>query len=183
MLSFFKLSRKKKEKLEITISKYVMSINDVIDSGFTEIKEFINENNNLDISPEIKDDDIRWFRIIIILGNVSELKNYFEKSQVSKMKDMIIEDSLRYFNRNSSITIDHFIDYDSFFNQLISIHDSSAKAMAYALFEKYEINKCQVDLFRRKNEPNPVFIHELKNLLSHFLWNWSDYLKKFKVSI
>ena len=78
------------------------------------------------------------------------------------MKDMIIEDSLRYFNRNSSITIDHFIDYDSFFNQLISIHDSSAKAMAYALFEKYEINKCQVDLFRRKNEPNPVFIHELK---------------------
>ena len=52
MLSFFKLSRKKKEKLEITISKYVMSINDVIDSGFTEIKEFINENNNLDISPD-----------------------------------------------------------------------------------------------------------------------------------
>ena len=83
MLSFFKLSRKKKEKLEITISKYVMSINDVIDSGFTEIKEFINENNNLDISPEIKDDDIRWFRIIIILGNISELKNYFEESQVS----------------------------------------------------------------------------------------------------
>ena len=64
MLSFFRLSRKKKEKLEITISKYVMSINDVIDSGFIEIKEFINENNNLDISPEIKDDDIRWFRII-----------------------------------------------------------------------------------------------------------------------
>ena len=31
MLSFFKLSRKKKEKLEITISKYVKSINDVID--------------------------------------------------------------------------------------------------------------------------------------------------------
>ena len=77
MLSFFRLSRKKKEKLEITISKYVMSINDVIDSGFIEIKEFINENNNLDISPEIKDDDIRWFRIIIILGNISELKNYF----------------------------------------------------------------------------------------------------------
>ena len=102
MLSFFKLSRKKKEKLEITISKYVMSINDVIDSGFIEIKEFINENNNLDISPEIKDDDIRWFRIIIILGNISELKNYFEESQVSKMKDMIIEDSLSYFNKNSS---------------------------------------------------------------------------------
>ena len=69
------------------------------------------------------------------------------------MKDMIIEDSLNYFNKNSSITIDHFIDYDSFFNQLISIHDSSAKAMAYALFEKYEINKCQVDLLEEKMSP------------------------------
>ena len=30
--------------------------------------------------------------LLIILGNISELKNYFEESQVSKMKDMIIED-------------------------------------------------------------------------------------------
>ena len=105
MLSFFRLSRKKKEKLEITISKYVMSINDVIDSGFIEIKEFINENNNLDISPEIKDDDIRWFRIIIILGNISELKNYFEESQVSKMKDMIIEDTSKKTQISQSIIL------------------------------------------------------------------------------
>ena len=182
MLSFFKLSRKKKEKLDVTINKYVKSINDVIDSGFIEIKEFINENNNLDKNPGIKDDDIRWFRIIIILGNISELKNYFPEPQASKMKDMIIEDSLSHFRNSSFISIDHFIDYDNYFNQLISIHESSAKAMAYALFEKYEINSSQVDLFRRKNEPNPVFIHELKNLLSHFLWNWTDYLKKFKVS-
>ena len=181
MLSFFKFSRKKKEKLEITINKYVKSINDVIDSGFIEIKEFINDNNNLDISPEIKDKDIKWFRVIIILGNISELKNYFHESQVFKMKNMIIENSLAYFD--SSITFDHFLDYDSFFNQILSVHESSPKAMAHALFEKYEINKCQVDLFRRKNEPNPVFVHELKNLLSHFLWNWNDYLKKFKVSL
>ena len=76
MLSFLSYQERKK-KLEITISKYVKSINDVIDSGFIEIKEFINENNNLDISPAIKDDDIRWFRIIIILGNISELKEFF----------------------------------------------------------------------------------------------------------
>ena len=183
MLSFFKLSRKKKEDLDVTINKYVKSINDVIDSGFIEIKDFINENNNLNKSPGVKDDDIRWFRIIIILGNINELKNYFEEPQALKMRDKIIEDSLNYFKSSSSITMEHFIDYSDFFNQLVSVHETSSKSMAYALFEKYEINSCQVDLFRRKNEPNPVFVHELKNLLSHFLWNWNDYLKKFKISI
>ena len=53
--------------------------------------------------------------------------------------------------------------------------------MAYAIFEKYNINDYQGDLFKRKNKPNPIFFNELKNLLKHFLWNWEDYLKKNKL--
>ena len=54
--------------------------------------------------------------------------------------------------------------------------------MAFGIFEKYSINNYQGDLFKRKNEPNPVFLHELKNLLKHFIWNWADYLKKYKLN-
>ena len=46
---------------------------------------------------------------------------------------------------------------------------------------KYNINDYQGDLFKRKNEPNPVFFNELKNLISHFIWNWDEYLKKYRI--
>ena len=53
--------------------------------------------------------------------------------------------------------------------------------MAFAIFEKYNINDFQGDMFKRKNKPNPILIHELKNLLSHFLWNWDSDLKDYRI--
>ena len=53
--------------------------------------------------------------------------------------------------------------------------------MVYALFEKYDINNFQGELFRKKKKPNPIFISELKNVLRHFIWNWDDYLEKNKL--
>ena len=41
-----------------------------------------------------------------------------------------------------------------------------------------KIDTLQVDLFKRKNKPNPIFYNELKNLLKHFIWNWEEYLEK-----
>ena len=52
--------------------------------------------------------------------------------------------------------------------------------MAHAIFEKYNINNFQGDLFK-KNKPNPVFLNELKNLLNHFIWNWEEYLEKISL--
>ena len=54
-------------------------------------------------------------------------------------------------------------------------------AMAYGIFEKYNINDFQGDLFKRKNKPNPIFYNELKGLLKHFIWNWEEYLEKNKL--
>jgi hypothetical protein len=53
--------------------------------------------------------------------------------------------------------------------------------MAFAIFEKYNINEFQGTLFKRKNKPNPIFISEMKNLLKHFIWNWEEYLQKNKL--
>ena len=59
--------------------------------------------------------------------------------------------------------------------------DSEIDAMAFAIFEKYNINDFQGTLFKRKNKPNPIFISEMKNLLKHFIWNWEEYLQKNKL--
>ena len=77
--------------------------------------------------------------------------------------------------------IERFLDYENYFNDLIIKHEFMISAMAHAIFEKYKINDFQGDLFRKKNKPNPVFLTELKNLLSHFIWNWEDYLQKNKL--
>ena len=53
--------RKKKVKPKTAISIYVSLLKKVISEGFVEIKDFINNNNNLEKSPRLNDSDIDWF--------------------------------------------------------------------------------------------------------------------------
>ena len=49
------LSKKKKVNPELTASIYVALLQNVIAEGFVEIKDFINNNNNLEENPNLKE--------------------------------------------------------------------------------------------------------------------------------
>ena len=70
MIKFFGLFKKKKVKLQTASSIYVALLHNVIAEGFVEIKDFINNNNNLESNPDLKDADIDWFSNVVFLGNM-----------------------------------------------------------------------------------------------------------------
>ena len=74
------------------------------------------------------------------------------------------------------------LDYEAFFNEQLKETNSIEKAMARSIFIKYNLNEYQGKLLKNQNEPNPVFLQELANLLSHFIWNWQEYLEKNKLN-
>ncbi len=182
MLRFFGLSKRKKIKVEEAIDLYVSVLNEVIENGFIEIKDFINNNNNLESNPDIKDEDVKWFRMIILLGNLNLLGQNFESQEAIDIRVLILDRILSLIDKNLDLAMEQFLHYEDYFKQLLSENEDVPKTMAIAIFEKYNINDYQGDLFKRKNTPNPVFLHELKNLLRHFIWNWEDYLKKYKIN-
>ena len=57
------LSKKNKIKSNVAITIFVRVLRNVILEGFTEVKDFINHNNNLEKSPDLKDTDIKWFKL------------------------------------------------------------------------------------------------------------------------
>ena len=98
------------------------------------------------------------------------------------MRNLIVESIFNDLNDNQKIlAVESFLQYESYFSDLLIEFSSEIDAMAYAIFEKYNINDFQGTLFKRKNKPNPIFISEMKNLLKHFIWNWDEYLQKNKL--
>lgn len=176
------LSKKKKVKLETAVSIYVALLQKVIEGGFVEIKDFINNNNNLVNSPNIQASDIDWFSNVIFLGNIKNLDLYFEEEEVSVLRALILDEIYKDLKDNDQhLAIERFLDYENYFKDLLVKYELPINAMAHAIFEKYNINDFQGDLFKKKNKPNPVFLNELKNLLRHFVWNWEEYLEKNKL--
>ena len=177
------LSKKKKVKASVAATIYVNLLNNVIEAGFIEIKEFINNNNNLESNPSLSNSDIDWFRNIVFLGNMQNLETFFEERESSILRGMILDEMYKELAENEKhLAIERFLDYENYFSELLVENETSLNAMAYGIFEKYNINEYQGDLFKRKNKPNPIFYNELKNLLKHFMWNWEDYLEKNKIA-
>ncbi len=183
MIKFLGLiSKKKRVKPETAASIYVALLQNVISEGFVEIRDFINNNNNLESNPQLDDADIEWFSNVIFLGNLKNLDMYFEEEEVCSLRGLILDEIHKDLEGNAQhLAIERFIDYENYFKELLVKHEFHVNAMAHAIFEKYNINDFQGDLFKKKNKPNPVFLNELKNLLSHFFWNWEEYLEKNKI--
>ena len=72
------LSKKKKINSLKTANLLVATLDEVIVNGFVEIQDFINNNNNLERNPNLKNEDIRWFRLIVFVGNLKMIPTYFE---------------------------------------------------------------------------------------------------------
>ena len=53
--------------------------------------------------------------------------------------------------------------------------------MSLAIFHKYDLNKYQKEHFQKLNSPSPIVMKELTEMVEFFLWNWTDYLNKYKV--
>ena len=177
------LSRKKKVKPATAVSIYVTLLQNVISEGFVEIKDFINNNNNLEIRPNLKDTDIDWFSNVIFLGNMKNLDIHFEEDEVSILRALILDEIYKDVKGDDQhLAVERFLDYENYFKELLVKHEFPINAMAHAIFEKYNINDFQGDLFKKKNKPNPIFINELKSLLNHFIWNWQEYLEKNKLN-
>ena len=99
-----------------------------------------------------------------------------------QLRNLIVDEIFADLNENKRISeVESFLQYEGYFLDLMNEFGSEVDAMAFAIFDKYNINDFQGELFKRKNKPNPIFISEMKNLIKHFVWNWDEYLQKNKL--
>lgn len=177
------LSKKKKINSLKTTKLLVTALDEVIVKGFVEIQDFINNNNNLERSPNLSENDIRWFRLIVFVGNLKMIPVFFEEDQAENLHNQLLDLMSEKIGGESNIALEQLGDYCTYIDDLLRKSDNCIEAMATAVFDKYDINDFQVNLFKRKNEPNPVFFHELKNLMTHFIWNWEEFLSQYKITV
>ena len=106
------LSKKKKVKAKLAAAIYVNLLNNVIDVGFVEIKDFINNNNNLEDNPNLTNLDVEWFRNIVFLGNLQGLSTHFEEKESAILRGFILDEMHKELPDNEqNLAIERFLDY------------------------------------------------------------------------
>ncbi len=177
----FGLFGKKKVKLAELTPTYVNAIYDVVDEAFPEIAGFINEEKEFQSSPNVAAQENEWFLYIVYAANLVNISNYFDKEEASLLIQKFSEEIIAVMGKDPEIVDGILYDYQVFINGLYLQNKSLSKSMSLAIFHKYDLNKYQKEHFQKLNTPSPMVMKELTEITELFLWNWEDYLSKYKV--
>jgi hypothetical protein len=173
----------KKKLKEKDVAKIVVgTINDVAINGFDDIQDFIQSDPNLSKSVLFNKANIEWFVYIIFSANLKNLEEYFSKDQLDRLRIHMIDEFTQCLEgSDEELVLDQVKNYEDFISGIKNPSGELSRLIAKAIFLKFELNDCQQDHFAKLNEPNPLVIKEMNELTTFFIWNWEDFLSKYKL--
>ena len=160
---------------------FVNGLLEVIDNGFKEVAEMINEDPAFDYSPYIAPSEIDEFTIIVIVGNLVQLESHFDYNQALSVENLIKQKLAPIFGMTETQLSDLFSDYKAFISRVNYPSKNILYGMSKAIFHKYALNDFQEEYFRNMQAPNPLFLKRMDEIVSNFIWNWEAVEKKYKI--
>ncbi len=160
---------------------FLNGILDVVDTGFPEISDLINDDSAFVTSPNVTKEDSDQFAFIILVANLSFLENTFEVDQASRIEAHIFN-KLSVIMECTPAEVESTVrEYQKFLSRVNHPSKNMIYAISKGIFHKYELNQYQDEYFRRLHAPNPLFLKRMDQVVEHFLWDWDAFFKKYKI--
>lgn len=179
MLTLFTKKKITEDKLA---NVFVNTIMDVVDEGWKDISELIQHDPSLVDSPNLDDSQSDKFLMIVVVANLKFLPKYFGREQEQRLKFKIIEKLSISFGMDEETLYDYVKKYDQFMTRVNHPSKNVLYSMSKAVYHKYQLNACQEDYFKQMNAPNPLLLKRLDEMMENFIWDWDNFLDKYKVA-
>jgi len=179
MLALFTKKKISEDKLS---NVFVNTLMDVVDAGWSDLSALITYDPSLVSRPSIKQDNSDKFLMIVIVANLKFLPKYFGREQEQRIKFKIVEKLSLAFGMDDEAVYTHIKAYDSFMSRINHPSKNVLYSMSKTVYHKYHLNSCQEDYFKQLNAPNPLLLKRLDDMMEHFIWDWDNFLDKYKIS-
>jgi hypothetical protein len=173
---------KKKLSDNQVANMFINAIFDIVDNGFKEVAQMINEDIVFEQSPSIPENHSGEFGLIVIVGNLSFLESTFDPDQAARVEQLIFEKLSRIYGMTELEFSQLIREYQSFIQRLNHPSKNMIYGMSKAVFHKYNLYDFQDEYFKRMQAPNPLFLKRLDEVMNNFVWNWDAFFKKYRLS-
>jgi hypothetical protein len=160
---------------------FLNGIFEVVDNGFGEIADLINDDPAFVVSPNLEKTANGQFTMIVIAANISSLENTFEADQAVRIEQLIFDKVGQMMGGNRDEAEETVRSYQKFMQRINHPSKNMVYAMSKAVFHKYELNDFQDEYFKRLQSPNPLFLKRMDQVVVNFLWDWDAFFKKYRI--
>lgn len=178
----FTIFKKKKLTEDQLANFFVNSILSLVEEGFQDVVEIINNDPEFSKTPSISKEDYDRFLLVVIAGNIKLMSEHFDS-----VKDVRITEKI-YRKLGTALSVEPMTlketiaKYQSWMSRINHPSKNTRYAMSKGVFFKYELNQFQSDYFRNMNTPNPIFLKRLDEVINQFLFNWNDIKENYRIS-
>jgi hypothetical protein len=154
---------------------------ETVEKGWPEVAGFINDSPEFVRNPNVSEDDLGKFLMIVIAGNFDFIPNHFPNGHDREIIRRCIEKFAQVFDISKEDFAAKLKEYRTFMGRINHPSKNTIYAMSKAVFFKYKLNDYQEEFFKNAKTPNPIFTKNLDEIMKMFLWDFEAFNEKFKV--
>jgi hypothetical protein len=177
----FAIFGKKKIKEDVVANIFINSVLDTIDKGFPSIVGLINDAPEFIACPNVSENDVDSFTLIVIAANLSFIPQHLNSSKDERVIYQIISKLSLVYDVDQEKFETVIKDYQCYLNKVNHPSKNMLYAMSKGIFGKYGLNDYQDEYFKNMKSPNPMFLKRLDEAMANFLWNWDAFGQKYQI--
>lgn len=172
---------KKKISEERVANIFINGIQALIDSGFENVVGLINDSPEFVCSPEITNDAIGVFTMVVLTGNIQAIPKHFENGQDKRITEHILSKFADLYGLKTMELAKMVSDTRKYMARKNHPSKNILIGMSKCLFGRLGLNEFQEPYFKSLDAPNPIIIQRLKEALENFMWDWESITDKYRV--
>lgn len=173
---------KKKLNANKLANVFVNSILEATENGFDDVRAMINEDSAFVSNPDVCNKSMDKFILVVIVGNLRFLDNYFEVTEAKEIRTQIVRKFATIYEMEEHDFEQVIQKYDAFLSRVNHPSKNTLYGMSKAVFHKFKLNEHQESYFKNMRTPNPLFLKRMDEIMMNFLWDWDEFFKKHKMS-
>lgn len=177
----FSIFTKKKLTEDQLANFFVNSTIQLVETGFEDVVEIINNDPEFVKSPSISNDAYDQFLLIVIAGNLQILSKKFDSVRGARLTDKVFRKMATVLQSEPALIKESIAKYQSWMGRINHPSKNPHYAMSKGVFYKYGLNEFQADYFRNMNTPNPIFLKRLDEIVGQFIFDWEGVTEDFRL--
>ena len=173
---------KKKLNANKLANVFVNLLLEATENGFEDVRAMINEDSAFVSYPEVNDDSMDRFLLVVIVGNLRFLDTYFEVTEAREIRTQIVRKFSNIYEIEEHDFEQVIQKYGAFVSRVNHPSKNTLYGMSKAVFHKFKLNDHQESYFKNMHTPNPLFLKRMDEIMMNFLWDWDEFFKKHKMN-
>ena len=178
----FAIFGKKKLTEDKTANILCNTLLNVLDDSVADVLTLIEAAPEFTKTPDLQHAAKKHFYFITIAANIKTISHHFDMVKSKSITEAVTRKLATAFDMDYNSFAKTINQYNSFMSRVNHPSKNVVYAMSKAMFFKYELNELQDDYFKNMSTPNPLFLKRMDEIMSNFLFDWTGFLEKNKIT-